>query len=114
MGGPRRDRQRRPLDLVRNPASGGNTPLIAIHRESFTTEYLPYISCVILGPGPGSPHKVADFSWPKRLIEEYGHVLPIFGLCLGLQGLAITYGGHVSTDLLGEMREILMNCDLRS
>lgn len=53
------------------------------------------MDCIILGPGPGSPHKPADFSWSTRLITSYGHALPIFGLCLGHQGLATAFGGVV-------------------
>ncbi|TKA52785.1 hypothetical protein B0A53_04481 [Rhodotorula sp. CCFEE 5036] len=63
--------------------------------DSFVNEILPHIDCVILGPGPGTPHRDSDFSWPTRLIAEFGDRLPIFGLCLGLQGLATTFGGKV-------------------
>ncbi|GAA5889745.1 hypothetical protein JCM6882_004308 [Rhodosporidiobolus microsporus] len=63
--------------------------------DSFVHEILPHIDCVILGPGPGTPHKQSDFSWPHRLLEELGDRLPIFGLCLGCQGLATVFGGKV-------------------
>ncbi|KAK4700683.1 para-aminobenzoate synthetase, partial [Phenoliferia sp. Uapishka_3] len=63
--------------------------------DEFTTEVLPSVSCVILGPGPGSPHHKSDFSWPARLIQEFGDVLPILGICLGHQGLATAFGGSV-------------------
>ncbi|GAA5831665.1 hypothetical protein JCM11251_000785 [Rhodosporidiobolus azoricus] len=63
--------------------------------ESFVHEILPHIDCVVLGPGPGTPHKESDFSWPHRLLEELGDRLPIFGLCLGCQGLATVFGGKV-------------------
>ncbi|GAA6035545.1 hypothetical protein JCM8097_000308 [Rhodosporidiobolus ruineniae] len=63
--------------------------------DSFLTTLLPHLDCVILGPGPGTPHNSSDFSWPHRLIEELGDQLPIFGLCLGCQGLATVFGGKV-------------------
>jgi len=66
-----------------------------MRRSTFTTTILPLCGCVILGPGPGSPHRQADFSWPTRLIQTYGHHLPILGLCLGHQGLATAFGGRV-------------------
>lgn len=69
--------------------------IVGLDRDSFVNEILPHIDCVVLGPGPGTPHRDSDFSWPTRLIAEFGDRLPIFGLCLGLQGLATTFGGKV-------------------
>ncbi|KAK4048046.1 para-aminobenzoate synthase, (PABA) [Microbotryomycetes sp. JL221] len=63
--------------------------------NEFVDHILPHVDCVILGPGPGSPHHSKDFSWPTRLINEFGHKLPMFGLCLGHQGLATTFGASV-------------------
>lgn len=74
---------------------------LQVYRDSFTTDLLPYLDCVILGPGPGTPHNENDFSWPHRLIEELGDRLPVFGLCLGCQGLATVFGGKVRRLLRG-------------
>ncbi|GAA5898817.1 hypothetical protein JCM5296_005615 [Sporobolomyces johnsonii] len=63
--------------------------------ETFVSSILPHLDCVILGPGPGTPHKPTDFCWATRLIRELGDRLPIFGLCLGHQGLATAFGGNV-------------------
>ncbi|BGP04117.1 para-aminobenzoate synthase, (PABA) [Rhodotorula toruloides] len=63
--------------------------------DSFEHDILPHIDCVVLGPGPGTPHRQADFSWPTRLIQQVGDRVPVFGLCLGLQGLATSFGGTV-------------------
>ncbi|GAA5941999.1 hypothetical protein JCM1841_003855 [Sporobolomyces salmonicolor] len=63
--------------------------------ETFVSSILPHLDCVILGPGPGTPHKAVDFCWATRLIREVGDRLPIFGLCLGHQGLATAFGGNV-------------------
>ncbi|GAA6009439.1 hypothetical protein JCM10207_003780 [Rhodosporidiobolus poonsookiae] len=63
--------------------------------DSFVTDILPHLDCVILGPGPGTPHRESDFSWPHRLLEQLGDCLPIFGVCLGCQGLATVFGGKV-------------------
>lgn len=71
-------------------------PAISPPRGSFEHEILPHVDCVILGPGPGTPHRQSDFSWPTRLLEQVGHRVPIFGLCLGCQGLATVHGGSVS------------------
>ncbi|KAM0749631.1 ADC synthase [Meredithblackwellia eburnea MCA 4105] len=61
----------------------------------FTQEVIPNVSCIILGPGPGSPHQTSDFSWTNRLIQEFGGEIPILGVCLGHQGLASAFGGKV-------------------
>ncbi|GAA5857734.1 hypothetical protein JCM9279_006038 [Rhodotorula babjevae] len=63
--------------------------------HSFEHDILPHVDCVILGPGPGTPHRESDFSWPTRLLDQVGHRVPIFGLCLGCQGLATVHGGSV-------------------
>lgn len=78
----------------------------SLRRESFEHDILPYIDCVVLGPGPGTPHRQADFSWPTRLIQQVGDRIPIFGLCLGLQGLATSFGGTVSVRGSGEVGAI--------
>lgn len=79
--------------------------------------YLPYFDAVVVGPGPGSPDNPEDIGLVKDLWKlRDGDLLPIFGVCLGLQSLAIENGAclkrlpvvkhgqistirHVSTDL---------------
>jgi para-aminobenzoate synthetase len=106
MGTAHRRRQRRQPVVVSSPCTCSVIELqnfarrkkliiVGLGRDSFVNEILPHIDCVILGPGPGTPHRDSDFSWPTRLIAEFGDRLPIFGLCLGLQGLATTFGGKV-------------------
>lgn len=50
---------------------------------------------VVLSPGPGSP---ADFDVPGTLAALRARGLPVFGVCLGLQGLVEHLGGKL--DLL--------------
>ena len=49
-----------------------------------------------MGPGPGSPDVAADIGVVKHLwkLDEH-HLLPIFGVCLGLQSLATECGAAV-------------------
>ncbi|GAA5851960.1 hypothetical protein JCM8547_000110 [Rhodosporidiobolus lusitaniae] len=84
--------------------------------DSFVTDILPHLDCVILGPGPGTPHNTNDFSWPQRLLEELGDRLPIFGLCLGCQGLATVFGGKVvkaASPKHGQISLIRLNTPLK-
>jgi para-aminobenzoate synthetase len=55
--------------------------------------YLPYYDAVIIGPGPGSPENSQDIGIVKDLWKlQDKDLLPIFGVCLGLQSLAIEHG----------------------
>ncbi|OAX34249.1 para-aminobenzoate synthase [Rhizopogon vinicolor AM-OR11-026] len=55
--------------------------------------YLPYFSGVIVGPGPGSPDVPEDVGLVKGLWKMNDtHVLPVFGVCLGHQSLAVEHG----------------------
>jgi anthranilate synthase/aminodeoxychorismate synthase-like glutamine amidotransferase len=48
---------------------------------------------LVLSPGPGSPHDPAFFSLGAALIRDDER--PIFGVCLGMQGMVTAYGGRV-------------------
>ncbi|GAA5977392.1 hypothetical protein JCM5350_002450 [Sporobolomyces pararoseus] len=77
--------------------------------ENFVAEILPRFDCILLGPGPGTPHSDVDFCWAKRLIAEYGDKVPILGICLGCQGLATAFGGKVvkaATPIHGQISKI--------
>jgi len=47
---------------------------------------------VVLSPGPGSP---ADFDVPGTLAALRERRLPVFGVCLGLQGMVEHFGGKL-------------------
>ena len=49
---------------------------------------------VLLSPGPGRPE---DFALDETIAMALGEGLPLFGVCLGLQGLVVHYGGHLDT-----------------
>ncbi|KAF7799288.1 hypothetical protein EIP86_010520 [Pleurotus ostreatoroseus] len=55
---------------------------------------LDHFSAVIVGPGPGSPTHDADIGVVKHIWHlPTASVLPVFGVCLGLQSLAVEFGG---------------------
>ncbi|MBW4663208.1 MAG: anthranilate synthase [Chroococcus sp. CMT-3BRIN-NPC107] len=47
---------------------------------------------VVLSPGPGRPH---DFGVPDTVKACVSRQLPIFGVCLGLQGIVEAFGGEL-------------------
>ena len=49
---------------------------------------------VVLSPGPGHPAVARDFGVCADLVRRAG-TLPLFGVCLGLQGMAHHTGGRV-------------------
>ncbi|MFC4061840.1 anthranilate synthase component I [Planomonospora corallina] len=61
-------------------------------RHGFPTGMIDEIapSLVVLSPGPGWP---SDFGLPALVGELYTRDLPVFGVCLGLQGMVEQAGG---------------------
>ncbi|WP_353843833.1 aminodeoxychorismate synthase component I [Brevibacterium sp. RIT 803] len=49
---------------------------------------------VVISPGPGSPDKIADFGICDEVIATA--TIPILGICLGHQGIALAHGGSVA------------------
>lgn len=69
-------------------------PLLA--PAAFHELVRPHIDAIILSPGPGSPDKSADFGAAETLLKDESLHLPVLGVCLGHQGLAVAFGGQVT------------------
>lgn len=73
----------------------GSFPVIVEHDDpTLTLETLDGFDCVVLSPGPGHPGEPADFGFGLRVLQE--STLPVLGICLGHQGLAVAHGGRVA------------------
>jgi anthranilate synthase len=96
----------------------GRTVLLVDHRDSFVHTLANYIrqsgakvvtmrpplieseldrvapDMVLLSPGPGRPN---DFELNRTIALAIARNLPIFGVCLGLQGLVEYFGGDLDT-----------------
>ncbi|KTW26701.1 aminodeoxychorismate synthase [Pneumocystis carinii B80] len=60
-------------------------------------ECIEGFECCILGPGPGNPGKAKDVGvFPAIWTLKEELVLPVFGICLGMQTLCLEWGGSVS------------------
>ncbi|KAJ1674877.1 para-aminobenzoate synthase, (PABA) [Spiromyces aspiralis] len=55
---------------------------------------LPFVDNIIISPGPGTPEIASDFGVCANILREVRDK-PIFGVCLGHQGIAHIFGGKV-------------------
>ncbi|EJD54604.1 para-aminobenzoic acid synthetase [Auricularia subglabra TFB-10046 SS5] len=61
-------------------------------------ELVPYFDAVVVGPGPGSPAYAEDIGVvPALWALPDALLLPVLGVCLGLQSLALAHGGELCT-----------------
>lgn len=50
---------------------------------------------IIISPGPGSPDDASYFGVCAQTIRELGAVIPLLGVCLGMQGIVHVFGGNI-------------------
>jgi anthranilate synthase component 2 len=70
----------------------GELPTVVQHDET-DPSYVLGFSHVVLSPGPGHPANQQDFSVGNAVLLDGNR--PVFGVCLGMQGLVTAYGGTV-------------------
>lgn len=113
---------RRPRGLPIEPARGSARPgegkriLLVDHQDSFVHTLANYLrqtgaevvtlragfpaeeldllrpDLIVLSPGPGRP---SDFDLTGTLAAAIARALPVFGVCLGLQGMVEHFGGEL-------------------
>ncbi len=71
----------------------GTLPTVVQHDEAGVGDVLAH-SHVVLSPGPGTPDEPADFAVGRDVLLAASR--PVLGVCLGMQGLVTSYGGHVT------------------
>ena len=71
----------------------GELPEVVQHDEVTADEVLTHPH-VLLSPGPGHPGEPADFAVGREVL--LAATRPVLGVCLGMQGLVLAYGGEVT------------------
>jgi anthranilate synthase/aminodeoxychorismate synthase-like glutamine amidotransferase len=70
----------------------GRLPEVVQH-DATTAAHVLSFDHVVLSPGPGHPADPHDFSVGREVV--LAGVVPVLGVCLGMQGLVTAYGGLV-------------------
>jgi anthranilate synthase len=67
---------------------------VVTYRAGFPLEMLKELApdLILISPGPGRP---ADFGVPELVREAAALGIPLFGVCLGLQGTVEAFGGEL-------------------
>jgi anthranilate synthase/aminodeoxychorismate synthase-like glutamine amidotransferase len=72
----------------------GHRPAVFRNNALTYREFLQLgADCVVISPGPGHPARPRDFGVCAQILEQSEK--PIFGICLGHQGIGLAFGGKV-------------------
>ncbi|KAI7511459.1 para-aminobenzoate synthase [Hortaea werneckii] len=67
-----------------------------VFNDDAFQNFLNKFDAVVAGPGPGHPANREDVGLIAKLWDlPEGRVLPVLGICLGFQSLALAHGGYV-------------------
>ncbi len=68
---------------------------VVTYRAGFPLDLIRHVSpdLILVSPGPGRP---ADFGVPELVRYAAREGVPVFGVCLGLQGMVEAFGGELS------------------
>lgn len=86
----------------------GEKPVV-VRNDEMTWDEIAELefNSVIISPGPGRPDRERDFGISREAIRNAA--VPVLGVCLGHQGIACAFGGHVAqaTPVHGQSSEII-------
>lgn len=81
-------------DYVRQTGAEVSTYRAGVNGISFSLLDKLKPDLVFISPGPGRPD---DFKVPELVLECARRKIPVFGVCLGLQGIVEAFGGTIDT-----------------
>ncbi len=71
----------------------GCAPTVVHNDIDWSSVDLASYDNIVISPGPGRPDRERDFGVSAPAIRDSG--MPVLGVCLGHQGLAVLFGGEV-------------------
>ena len=74
---------------------GGSVEVIRNDVADLATIMAKKYDRIIISPGPGDPSDDKYFGVCSQVIRELGPTTPLFGVCLGMQGIGYCFGGKV-------------------
>jgi anthranilate synthase/aminodeoxychorismate synthase-like glutamine amidotransferase len=73
-------------------AAGAVVDVCLAHKVNLDSLEINSPDLIVISPGPGSP---VDARVSLSVIERFAGRIPIFGVCLGMQCMAVAFGGVV-------------------
>lgn len=73
-------------------AATGDRPLL-VQNDRVDPDRLAGFSHIVLGPGPGTPHRAEDVGRNLEVLRRAA--VPVLGVCFGFQAMAVALGGRV-------------------
>ena len=64
-----------------------------VQSDAVDLDMLDRYTHIVLGPGPGTPHRAADAGRGLEILRRA--TVPVLGVCLGFQEMAVALGGRV-------------------
>lgn len=100
-------------NLVQYVAELGGNPVV-FRNDAITVEEVEAMvpTHIIISPGPGHPENARDFGVCGEVIARLGDRIPILGVCLGHQGIALAFGGQVvrAPEIVHGKTSMMMRC----
>lgn len=73
-------------------AATGDRPVL-VQNDRVELARLAEFSHIVLGPGPGTPHRADDVGLNLEVLRRA--TVPVLGVCFGFQAMAVALGGRV-------------------
>lgn len=66
--------------------------VVVVRNDKLDIDYIAGFDSLIISPGPGLPHEAGNIC---EVINAFAGKMPILGICLGMQAMAVAFGGKL-------------------